>query len=491
MGLWGKAALGAGLSKVAGSYMKGQKEKQFMESQELQNKYQTTLLKQAEAQVSSAKTNSDLQAKLASLGGLGSGKDTDVPTPETDTPPTPTEGTGKTSPTALNAKTSDSTVPEGVPTDDEDKLFYQPESFLSKQKEEWKETYSKNQEVIEKSIKIKKAKDANAKSGAVKGSPNYNADADLTPDELTSKSGSIQTMTQKLTKVQEVEDVLKKTISDLEAKAKQTGNDYFLVEANRVRTQYYPKIVEMRNKGYMEGLTLAAESKDEAAFNTLASIIGLTGDRSQTFDYDEKNGKWQVLNGDGSLAFETDEIVMALTDVKKFGELGQKIRQASRDVDVEIEKQRQLTQQAQSSGDVPENVKQFLNNNKELGKTLPLGQGQMFVDDLGVFGTGQSTPIFMTKQDVSKLKEGTHPNFIDKNEKGKAILGPSGKMRFRGVDGKIYEFSEDYFKKGQFLNYNPDKVSVTTIINNMGGSFDGVGKDPKGPGNSTPPSTRK
>lgn len=488
MGLWGRAALGAGLSKVAGSYMKGQREKQSMESQELQNKYQTTLLKQAEAQVGSAKTNSALQAKLASLGGLGSGADTEVPTPKTTTPPTPTEGT---SPTALNAKTSDSTVPEGVPTDDEDKLFYQPESFLSKQKEEWKETYSKNQEVIQKSIKIKKANDANAKSGAVKGSPNYNADADLTPDELTSKSGSIQTMTQKLTKVQEVEDVLKKTISDLEAKAKQTGNDYFIVEADKVRTQYFPKIVEMRNKGYMEGLTLAAESKDEAAFNTLASIIGLTGDRSQTFDYDEKNGKWQVLNGDGSLAFETDEIVMALTNTKKFGELGQKIRQASRDVDVEIEKQRRLTQQAQSSGEVPENVKQFLTNNKELGKNLSVGQGQMFIDDLGVFGTGQSTPIFMTKQDKLKLTDGTHPNFIDKNEKGKAILGPSGKMRFRGVDGKIYEFSEDYFKNGQFLNYNPDKVSVTTIINNMGGSFGGGNQVPKGSGQSTPPGTRK
>ena len=49
-------------------------------------------------------------------------------------------------------------------------------------------------------------------------------------------------------------------------------------------TKYDIKVVgQIVNSYYIN-----AESKDEAAFNTLASIIGLTGDRSQTFDYDEK-----------------------------------------------------------------------------------------------------------------------------------------------------------------------------------------------------------
>lgn len=494
MGLWGKAALGAGLSKVAGSYMKGQREKESQRAQKLQNDLAQLRVNQATAETESASWGMGVDKAINAANSLGGGGTSSLF--DNKNPPTPTDASTKTdktteattSPTGMGSgkpPEASSTVPDGVPFADEDKNYYK-EAEVSAQtptqtaSPKVSETKQKSNQYYENNIKImdnvaiqRKADKANKEKKLVKGMPGYNADADMAIGDFTSISGSLETLNVEIDKIAPIKKQVDERIQFLLAKAEQTGNPAYKLEASKVYAKYGKALSEMEHKKYIEAMSFAADHGDEAALNTLTSILGLSGDKSQTFDYNEETKKWDVLNGDGETAYSTSEIVMALTDKDSYSKLQGEIRKEVRKSELAVKQAGETFAATQGP------AKMWLRNNMLMAANLRNTDGVMMLDNKGLFGVGNGTPVFLPKAEVAKLKDGSSDLYLKdddgyfvgqpKSPTGKfdAMLAESGKNKKRMIQDAngvyVWVYTDD-FKDATYRNYNP--ANVRTTINN-------------------------
>lgn len=503
MGLWGKAALGAGLSKVAGGYMKGQREKESQRAQKLQNDLAQLRVNQAKAETESASWGMGVDQAINDANSLGGGGTSSIfdnkkaPTPtdastKTDTKTDKTTET-TTSPTGMGSgkpPEASSEVPDAVPFADEDKNYYKEAEVsaqtptqtaspkVSEAKQKSNQYYENNKKVMDNFALQRKADKANQEKKLVKGMPGYDDNADMDIGDFTSISGTLESLDKNIEKIAPIEKQVNERIKFLQAKAEQTGNPAYKVEAAKVYAKYGKALSEMKHKKYIEAMSFAADKGDEAALNTLTSILGLSGDKSQTFDYNEETKKWDVLNGDGETAYSTSEIVMALTDKDSYSKLQGEIRKEVRKSELAVK------QAAETFAATQGPAKMWMQRNITLGANLSSKDGVMMLDNKGIFGVGNGTPVFLTKEEVKKLSDGSS-NFYLKDDDGYFVgqpKSPTGKFdamlaepgnkkrMIRDANGVYVWVYTDDFKSEKlggnatYRNYNP--ANVRTTINN-------------------------
>ena len=497
MGLWGQAALGAGLSKVAGGYMKGQKEKESQRAQKLQNDLAQLRINQATAETESASWGMGLDKSINALSNVGGGGTESLF--DNKKPPTPTDASTKTdnktdkttetttSPTGMGSgkpPEASSTVPDGVPFADEDKNYYKEAEVsaqtptqtaspkVSEEKQKSNQYYENNMKIIDNFGLQRKADKANKEKKLVKGMDGYDANADMAIGDFTSTSGALETLNKDIDKIAPIKKQIDERIQFLLAKAEQTGNQAYKVEASKVYAKYGKALSEMEHKKYIEAMSFAADNKDEAALNTLTSILGLSGDKSQTFDYNEETKKWDVLNGDGETAYSTSEIVMALTDKKSYSELQGEIRKEVRKSELAVKQAGETFAATQGP------AKMWLQKNMLMAANLSSKDGVMMLDNKGLFGVGNGTPVFLTKAEVAKLSDGSSDLYL-KNDDGSFVGQPTSstgqfdamlaepgnkKRMIQDANGVYVWVNTDDFKNATYRNYNP--ANVRTTINN-------------------------
>ena len=478
MGLWGQAALGAGLAKVGSGYMRGQRAKQLEETQELQNKMMEAQLRKAEAESEGAAQNLDIEMAINETNSLstGMGQSIENNKKETSEPPKTPSPTGMGGEPAAKTSGPNGEVDESskyIPLDGEDRTIVQPEEQNAvnpafTQKEKWQKTYEDNMNSASMFSQKKKAEQQNKSKNLIPGSPGYNKDADLEVPDFTSPSGSLEWLNKTVGKIELVEEKVNKRIEFLKQKAQQTGNKFYLAEAYKVYQKYGKAISESKNNKYLEAFKFSVDQKDEAAVNTLASIIGLTGNKSQTFDYNEDTKEWDVLNGGGSKAYSTSELSLALTDKNAFSKLQSEIRKDVRESNLSIQKAIDIYRGTGGS------IREWQRQNLLLGQNLvpvktasgKLERPQMFIDRKDLFGAGGG-PVFFSYSEVKKLKDGTSDLFL-RDEAGR-LLGysdketPDGnkKRMIKNASGNYVWVDTDDFKNGQFRNYNPESLRTT------------------------------
>jgi len=496
MGLWGQAALGAGLSKVAGSYMKGQREKESQRTLKLQNDLLQLRKNQAEAESESASWGMGVDKEINamnSVGGSGTSSlfDNKTPTTPKDTSNAKDTSTKKieatSSPTGMGAgkpPEASSEIPDAVPFADEDKNYYKEAEVsaqtptqtaspeVSKEKEKSNQYYQGNMKIIDNFKLQREADKANKEKKLVKGMPGYDDNADMAIGDFTSSSGVLETLNKDIDKIAPIRKQIDDRIQFLLAKAEQTGNQAYKVEASKVYAKYGKALSEMEHKKYIQAMSFAADNKDEAALNTLTSILGLSGDKSQTFDWNEETEKWDVLNGDGTTAYSTDEIVKALTDKESYSELQKEIRTEVRKSELAVKQAADIYQATNGP------AKMWLQKNMLMAANLSSKNGVMMLDNKGLFGVGNGTPIFLTKKEVSKLKDGSSDLYL-KNDDGSFVGQPKSntgkfdallaepdnkKRMIQDANGVYVWVNTDDFKFGTYRKYNP--ANVRTTINN-------------------------
>jgi hypothetical protein len=496
MGLWGQAALGAGLSKVAGSYMKGQREKESQRTQQLQNDLLKLKKNQAEAESESSSWGMGVDAAINAMNNVGAGGASSLFERKTPTTPKDTSNAKDTSTKTIEATSSptgmgagkppeaSSEIPDAVPFADEDKNYYKEAEVstqtstqtaspeVSKEKQESLEYQQHNDKVLNNFKLQREADKANKEKKLVKGMPGYDDNADMEVGEFASRTRVLENLYKGIEKIAPIKKQVQDRIQFLLAKAEQTGNQAYKVEASKVYAKYGKALSEMEHKEYMQAISFAATEKDEAALNLLTSVTGLSGDKSATFDWNEETNKWDVLNGDGTLAYSTDELVMSLTDKDSYSKLQGKIRE-------EVRKSEQAVKQAADIYRATNGpAKMWLQKNMLMAANLGSKDGVMMLDNKGLFGVGNGTPIFLTKKEVKRLKNGTSDLFL-KNDDGtfvgqpksgfgkfdSLIQEPANKKRMiQDANGVYVWVNTDDFVEATYRRYNP--ANVRTTINN-------------------------
>lgn len=507
MGLWGSAGLARGLGRAGSAYAEGLKEAENLKTQKLQNKLIKMQSEKAEADAAAVGLDAEFANAASSLNyGLAAPANTNVSDGKSENEKGKvTEGIGGGQPGSTEIKPADSNIPpkkDGEPSQNEtpgveipdenaipgltenpdDKKFVQDKTQvdvsrvmgsgipdIDKPKPTWRDSYKQNMDAVSKSVEIKKAKQQNASKNLVKGMPGYNPVADEEEPMITSESGNLEKLDKKIDKLQPMKDIVSKQVTQFLEMEKKTGNKFYGYKAKEIQAKYGSKIREYENKYYLDAIKMSAEMGDVSAVNTLSSILGLTGGKNQTFDYDEETGNWSLMNGNAKTNFSTKEISLFLTDTEKFADLQRTIREEKRKSDLAVQeavnKFNALTIQP---GQVSDAAKEFARRNIEKGKLLTPENGRMIIDTNGVFGLGAGTPIFVTTQEYEALKSGKG-DYFDENG------------RFKRPDGTaVVEINKDYFKDIQVLTYDPSKITNTYYITGGGTGGGGNGGDGMG-----------
>lgn len=489
MGLWGSAGLARGLGKAGSAYAEGLKEAENLKTQKLQNKLIKMQSEKAEADADAAIFNAKFTNAASSLNyGLGAPANTNVSDGKSENEKGKvTEGIGGGQPGSTEIKPADSNIPPkkdgepsqnetpgveipdenaipGLPENPDDKKFVQDKTQVDVSKvmgsgipgvdkptePTWRDSYKQNMDAVSKSVEIKKAKQQNASKNLVKGMPGYNPVADEEEPMITSESGNLEKLDKKIDKLQPMKDLVSEQVTHFLEMEKKTGNKFYGYKAKEIQATYGSKIREFENKYYLDAIKMSAEMGDVSAVNTLSSILGLTGGKNQTFDYDEETGNWSLMNGNAKTKFSTKEISLFLTDTEKFADLQRTIREEKRKSDLAVQEAvNKFNALMAQSGQVSDATKAFFRSN--LIKASQVSDGRMIIDTKGVFGLGAGTPIFVTTQELNALKSG-EGDYFDKEG------------RFKRPDGTtVVEIGKDYFEKVETRTYDPAKI--TTIIN--------------------------
>jgi len=505
MGLWGSAGLARGLGKAGSAYAEGLKEAENLKTQKLQNKLIKMQSEKAEADAAAVGLDAEFSNAASSLNyGLGTPANTDVSDEqgENNTKKV-TEGMGGGQPSSTETKPADSNISSkkdgepsqnetpgvdmpdenaipGLPENTDDKKFVQDKTQvdvsrvmgsgipdIDKPQPTWRDSYKQNMDAVSKSVEIKKAKQQNASKNLVKGMPGYNPVADEEEPMITSESGNLEKLDKKIDKLQPMKDIVSKQVTQFLEMEKKTGNKFYGYKAKEIQAKYGSKIREYENKYYLDAIKMSAEMGDAAAVNTLSSILGLTGGKNQTFDYDEETGNWSLMNGNAKTKFSTKEISLFLTDTEKFADLQRTIREEKRKSDLAVQEAvNRYNALIIQKGQVSDAAKEYARRNIEKGKLLTSENGRMIIDTNDVFGLGAGTPIFVTTRELEALRSGKGDYF-------------DGNGRFKRPDGTAaVEISENYFKNIEELTYDPSKITNINYVTGAPGNGNGLGGRP-------------